>query len=242
MDRARRHQRGLARLALLLLALVAELTGRSLAHRLDFGRHVETPYSGAQYYPILLAVVKVAVALMMARVAWRFVKARTRRARRTPAARRARFAGRAVRAARPDRALCAALARVFSRHVAHLPAAGRRGGNLCRSVAAARALAAHRRAAGLRSSLRRRRSCLSRGRKLALRLRELCARHGSACVSPPGREPSVAAANRRRARHSAEPLRARVRSQASSRACLGLRRFGVRGSLCTDFDPGRGTS
>ena len=77
MERARRHQRGLARLALLLLALVAELTGRSLAHRLDFGRHVETPYSGAQYYPILLAVVKVAVALMLARVAWRFVKART---------------------------------------------------------------------------------------------------------------------------------------------------------------------
>jgi hypothetical protein len=77
MERARRHQRGLARLALLLLALVAELTGRSLAHRLDFGRHVETPYSGAQYYPILLAVVKVAVALMLARLAWRFVKART---------------------------------------------------------------------------------------------------------------------------------------------------------------------
>jgi hypothetical protein len=77
MERARRHQRGLARLALLLLALVAELTGRSLAHRLDFGRHVETPYSEAQYYPVLLAVVKVAVALMLARVAWRFVKART---------------------------------------------------------------------------------------------------------------------------------------------------------------------
>src|SRR5213080_75289 len=88
MERARRHQRGLARLALLLLALVAELTGRSLAHRLDFGRHVETPYSGAQYYPILLAVVKVAVALMLARVAWRFVKARTvaRAARRLLAA------------------------------------------------------------------------------------------------------------------------------------------------------------
>ena len=52
MERARRHQRGLARLALLLLALVAELSGRSLAERLDFGRHVEAPYSGAQYYPI----------------------------------------------------------------------------------------------------------------------------------------------------------------------------------------------
>lgn len=77
MERARRHQLLLARLALGLLALVAELAGRSLAHRLDFGRHVEAPYSGAQYYPVLLAVVKVAVALMLARVAWRFVKART---------------------------------------------------------------------------------------------------------------------------------------------------------------------
>jgi hypothetical protein len=88
MEHARRHQRGLARLALLLLALVAELTGRSLANRLDFGRHVSTPYSGAEYYPILLAVVKVGVALMLARVAWRFVKARAvaRAARRLLAA------------------------------------------------------------------------------------------------------------------------------------------------------------
>src|SRR6059058_5138891 len=99
MERARRHQRGLARLALLLLALVAELTGRSLAHRLDFGRHVETPYSGAQYYPILLAVVKIAVALMLARVAWRFVKARTvaRAARRLLAANGSPFARSAPR-------------------------------------------------------------------------------------------------------------------------------------------------
>src|SRR5438552_9190894 len=76
MERARRHQRLLARLALVLLALVAELLGRSLSHRLDFGRHVGAPsYSGADYYPILLAVVKVSVALMLARLAWRFVKA-----------------------------------------------------------------------------------------------------------------------------------------------------------------------
>jgi hypothetical protein len=88
MEHARRHQRFLARLALVVLALVAELAGRSLAHRLDFGRHVEAPYSGAQYYPVLLGVVKVAVALMLARVAWRFVKARTvaRAARRLLAA------------------------------------------------------------------------------------------------------------------------------------------------------------
>jgi hypothetical protein len=75
MERARRHQRALARLALILLALVAELAGRSLSHRLDFGRHVGARYSGADYYPILLAVVKFSVALMLARLAWRFVKA-----------------------------------------------------------------------------------------------------------------------------------------------------------------------
>jgi len=77
VERARRHQRLLAGLALGLLALVAELVGRSLTHRLDFGRHLGTPsYAGADYYPVLLAVVKVGIALMLARLAWRFVKAR----------------------------------------------------------------------------------------------------------------------------------------------------------------------
>jgi hypothetical protein len=72
-----RHHVLLARLALGLLALVAELLGRSLTHRIDIGRHVATPsYSGADYYPILLIVVKVGVALMLARLAWRFAKAR----------------------------------------------------------------------------------------------------------------------------------------------------------------------
>ena len=77
MERARRHQTFLARLALALLVLIAELAGRSLTHRVNIGRHVEAPsYSGAEYYPFLLAAVKVAVALMLARLAWRFVKAR----------------------------------------------------------------------------------------------------------------------------------------------------------------------
>jgi len=50
MQRARRHQRLSAGLAFALLALVAELAGRSLTHRLDFGRHVASPsYSGADY-------------------------------------------------------------------------------------------------------------------------------------------------------------------------------------------------
>ena len=76
MERARRHQKALARVALIFLALCAELLGRSLSHRLDFGRHVgASSYSGADYYPILLVVVKVGLALMLARLTWRFVKA-----------------------------------------------------------------------------------------------------------------------------------------------------------------------
>src|SRR5213076_276616 len=77
VDRARRHQRLLAGLALGLLALVAELVGRSLTHRLDVGRHVgRVSYAHADYYPFLLAGVKIAAALMLARIAWRFAKAR----------------------------------------------------------------------------------------------------------------------------------------------------------------------
>ncbi|MEN3340974.1 MAG: hypothetical protein V7644_378 [Actinomycetota bacterium] len=76
MDRARRHQRLLSGLALGLLALVAELAGRSLTHRLDVGRHVaRVSYAHADYYPVLLAAVKVGLALMLARVAWRFARA-----------------------------------------------------------------------------------------------------------------------------------------------------------------------
>jgi len=77
MERARRHQRLSSALAFALLALVAELLGRGLAHRLDVGRHVRSPsYSGADYYPFLLAAVKLGVALLLARLAWRFVRAR----------------------------------------------------------------------------------------------------------------------------------------------------------------------
>ena len=76
VHRARRHQRLSAGLALGLLALVAELAGRSLTHRIDVGRHVgRVSYADDTYYPFLLAAVKVAVALLAARIAWRFAKA-----------------------------------------------------------------------------------------------------------------------------------------------------------------------
>lgn len=74
----RRHHVLLGRLSLGLLALIAELAGRSLTHRIDVGRHIDSPsYAGADYYPILLMVVKAGVALMLARLLWRFVKARS---------------------------------------------------------------------------------------------------------------------------------------------------------------------
>src|SRR6476469_119127 len=76
MRRVHRHPRLLYALAFGLLALVAELLGRSLTHRVDLGRHVAAPsYSGADYYPILLGVVKGAIALLLARLPWRLLKA-----------------------------------------------------------------------------------------------------------------------------------------------------------------------
>jgi hypothetical protein len=89
MVRVRGHQRLLSVLAFGLLALVAELAGRSLTHRIDVGRHVSSPsYAGADYYPFLLAAVKIGIALLLARLAWRIVKAHTteRAARRLLAA------------------------------------------------------------------------------------------------------------------------------------------------------------
>ena len=77
MERARSHRRLAGAGAFALLALVAEIVGRSLTVSLDLGRHVPTPrYAGADYYPFLLAFVKVGVALMLATLTWRFVKAR----------------------------------------------------------------------------------------------------------------------------------------------------------------------
>ena len=78
MARARRHQRLLSILAFGLIALAAELLGRSMTHRLDFGRHVHSPsYAGTDYYPALLAVVKIGIALMLTRLVWRLVRARS---------------------------------------------------------------------------------------------------------------------------------------------------------------------
>jgi hypothetical protein len=78
MGRARSHTRLLSGLAFALLALVAELGGLSMTRHLDFGRHVPEPsYSGSGYYPMLLAVVKFSIALLLARLAWRLARARS---------------------------------------------------------------------------------------------------------------------------------------------------------------------
>jgi hypothetical protein len=78
MNRARRHQRLFSVLAFGLLALVAELAGRSLTHQVNIGRHVATPsYAHTDYYPILLAVVKGGIALLLGRLLWRVLRARS---------------------------------------------------------------------------------------------------------------------------------------------------------------------
>jgi hypothetical protein len=77
MARRGRRRTALARLALGLLVLVAELIGRSLAYRIDVGRHVgRVSYADASYYPVVVLCVKVGVALMLARLVWRFFHAR----------------------------------------------------------------------------------------------------------------------------------------------------------------------
>jgi hypothetical protein len=77
MQQARAHRRLAGIGAFMLLALVAEVVGRSLTVDLDLGKHVPTPsYAGADYYPFLLAGVKVSVALMLALLTWRALRAR----------------------------------------------------------------------------------------------------------------------------------------------------------------------
>ena len=59
-----------------LLTLIAELTGRSITHRLDHRVRVE-PLAApmAPYYPFLLAGVRILAALALAAIAWRLVRA-----------------------------------------------------------------------------------------------------------------------------------------------------------------------
>ena len=67
----------LACCALGLLALAAEIAGIGAIQCLDVGRHVSTPgYAQADFYPPLLAALKVGAALLAARLAWRFARAR----------------------------------------------------------------------------------------------------------------------------------------------------------------------
>jgi hypothetical protein len=76
VERARRHQRLLSALSFGLLAVLAELFGAELTHRIDLGRHVRSPsYSHAAYYPAVVAAVKVGIALLLATLVWRMLRA-----------------------------------------------------------------------------------------------------------------------------------------------------------------------
>jgi hypothetical protein len=76
MLRAQRR-RTIALVSFALLALVAEVTGRSITSRLDRALHVR-PFTSTDtsYYPFLLAGVKVAAAVGLAALAWRVARAR----------------------------------------------------------------------------------------------------------------------------------------------------------------------
>lgn len=77
VHRPRRTHAVLALLALGVLALSVEVVGIGVIARIDVGRHVASPgYAHADYYPPLLALVKVGAALLAARLAWRALRAR----------------------------------------------------------------------------------------------------------------------------------------------------------------------
>ena len=212
MQRARRHQRISSGLAFALLALIAELTGRSLTHRLDVGRHVGSRYSGAEYYPFLLAAVKLGVALLLARLVWRFIRAqRAARAGRRVLATVGKARGAAAApAARP---LAAALDARLPDDLDLLPPADRRRAGRLRALAAARAVAAQLGAARLRRARRARRARLERGRLLAARVRAL--RRGHLRPRRQDRPPGRAAACRARA-HELPPRRENCSASPSS--------------------------
>src|SRR5438309_9168396 len=76
MNRARRHQRILSALAFGMIAVLAELVAAGLTHRIDLGRHVRSPgYSHAAYYPAVVIAVKVGIALLLASLLWRMLRA-----------------------------------------------------------------------------------------------------------------------------------------------------------------------
>ena len=77
MELVRRHRRLLSALSFGLLAVLAELFGAEMTHRIDLGRHVSSPsYRHAAYYPAVVAAVKVGIALLAASLAWRMLRAR----------------------------------------------------------------------------------------------------------------------------------------------------------------------
>jgi hypothetical protein len=77
MERARRHHRLLSAAAFALLLVAAAVAGRWLTAQVDGLLHVGDPVSAsARYTPFLLLGVKIGSALLAARLAWRFVRAR----------------------------------------------------------------------------------------------------------------------------------------------------------------------
>ena len=118
-------------------------------------------------------------------------------------------------------AVAAALARLLRRDLALVPRPERRRARLARALAAARAVAAHLRAARLRGALDPARDRLGGGPRLARRRRGLRGRDVRPRVPHPARAAAASRPvdSRRRRPRAAAPLRARVRvPPASARA------------------------
>ena len=130
--RARRRSTQVAGFA--LLALVGELTGRSVTLRLDRIFAVRPRVAPvASYYPFLLAGIRIAAALALAAVAWRLVRAQLAASAGESTAARPRPSP-SGRAAAPGLGHAAALAGGLRRHRPLVPDPERRRARLRRRV------------------------------------------------------------------------------------------------------------
>ena len=180
MTRASRR-RSTAVAAFALLALVAELVGRSVTLRVDRALSVVEPLATptTRYYPFLLAGVKMACALAAAALVWRLLRAHAMAVSGGAPPRDDRPSPHRLAPPASLAPLGAALARLVRRDLALVPRPERLRARRPGALAVARAVAAHLRAAGLRRPRDPARARLGRGARLARRRRELRRRRPS---------------------------------------------------------------
>ena len=199
-----------------LLALLTELTGRSIVVRLDRAFHV-VPLATPTRRTTRSCSRASGRSAPCSSPGWRAPRQGAHHRRRRPAPAWRRRAPVAPAAAPAAQAVAAAVAPLLRRHLDLVPAPERRRARRARALGAARAVAPHLRAGRLRSALRAARDRLGSDPPVARRGRRLRRSHVRARVPHPARRPGPPApSTARRRTGSSSALRPRVRVPAAA--------------------------